>query len=69
MKNKLALISLMLIGTGCSSMGVQPWEREILAREDMSDAVLQMWRSSMELSPDYGRELREFWKLPEDFTF
>jgi hypothetical protein len=35
----------------------------------MSDAVLRMWRSSMELSPDYGRELREFWKLPEDFTF
>jgi N-methylhydantoinase B/oxoprolinase/acetone carboxylase alpha subunit len=48
------------------------WQEErkkILAREDMSDAVLRMWRSSMELSPDYGRELREFWKLPEDFTF
>ena len=23
----------------------------------------------VELSPDYARELREFWKLPEDFTF
>jgi N-methylhydantoinase B/oxoprolinase/acetone carboxylase alpha subunit len=48
------------------------WQEErkkILAREGMSDAVLQMWRSSMELSPDYARELREFWKLPEDFTF
>ena len=48
------------------------WQEErkkILAREGMSDAVLRMWRSSMELSPDYGRELRAFWKLPEDFTF
>jgi N-methylhydantoinase B/oxoprolinase/acetone carboxylase alpha subunit len=48
------------------------WQEErkkILAREGMSDAVLRMWRSSMELSPDYGRELRAFWKLPGDFTF
>jgi hypothetical protein len=35
----------------------------------MDEAVIEMWRTSMELSPDYARELREFWKLPEDFTF
>lgn len=29
------LFSLLLVCAGCSSMGVQPWEREILAREDM----------------------------------
>jgi len=35
----------------------------------MADAVLTMWRSAMELSPDYAAELRAFWKLPDDFTF
>jgi hypothetical protein len=24
-----------LIASGCSSLGVKPWERELLAREDM----------------------------------
>jgi N-methylhydantoinase B/oxoprolinase/acetone carboxylase alpha subunit len=48
------------------------WQQErekIQAGDNMSEAVLQMWRTSMELSPGYGQELREFWKLPEDFTF
>ena len=48
------------------------WKQErekILARENMADAVLAMWRSSMALSPDYANELRAFWKLPDDFTF
>jgi N-methylhydantoinase B/oxoprolinase/acetone carboxylase alpha subunit len=48
------------------------WKQErekVLAREDMCDAVLEMWRTSMEHTPDYGRELLRFWKLPEDFTF
>jgi hypothetical protein len=28
---------MLIIGllSGCSSMGVQPWERDVLAREDM----------------------------------
>ena len=32
-----ALVSALLIVflAGCSSMGVQPWERDVLAREDM----------------------------------
>ncbi len=48
------------------------WQQErqrVMAKENMADAVLTMWRSSMELSPDYGSELRAFWQLPEDFTF
>ena len=48
------------------------WKQErqkILAKENMSSAVLEMWRTSMELSPEYGAELRSFWQLPEDFTF
>jgi len=48
------------------------WKQErekILARENMADAVLAMWRSSMGLSSDYANEIRAFWKLPDDFTF
>jgi N-methylhydantoinase B/oxoprolinase/acetone carboxylase alpha subunit len=45
-------------------------ERErILAKENMAAAVRDMWRGSMELSPDYAKEMREFWQLPEDFVF
>jgi hypothetical protein len=33
---KTAMTGLLLvILTGCSSMGVEPWERDVLAREDM----------------------------------
>ena len=31
----MALLSSMLL-TGCSSLGVNPWEREVLARDDMA---------------------------------
>jgi hypothetical protein len=34
MKTGCAAIMLLLL-TGCSSLGVQPWERDVLAREDM----------------------------------
>ena len=34
------IISLLILGTlnlsGCRSLGVKPWERDILAREDMA---------------------------------
>jgi len=43
--------------------------KKIAAKENMSPAVLDMWRSSMDLSPDYGDELRRFWALDEDFVF
>jgi len=45
-------------------------ERErVMAKENMASAVTDMWRTSMELSPEYGRELRAFWRLPDDFAF
>jgi len=30
----LAVLSL-LFGAGCSSMGVEPWERDVLAKDEM----------------------------------
>jgi N-methylhydantoinase B/oxoprolinase/acetone carboxylase alpha subunit len=48
------------------------WEQErkkVAAQENMDPAVVRMWRSSMELSPDYADELRAFWNLPADFEF
>jgi len=50
----------------------QWWKQErekILRRERMDDAVKTMWATACELSPDYGRDLKAFWKLPEDFDF
>ncbi len=32
---KLIIIAGALILGGCSSMGVEPWEREVLAKEEM----------------------------------
>jgi len=29
------LAAATIIGTGCSSMGVEPWERDVLAKEEM----------------------------------
>jgi N-methylhydantoinase B/oxoprolinase/acetone carboxylase alpha subunit len=43
--------------------------KKVMARERMDDAVLEMWRSSMRLSPKYGDDVRSFWQLPDDFTF
>ena len=31
----LILLSAMLLVTACSSMGVEPWERDVLAKEEM----------------------------------
>jgi len=36
MKNLLLVALFVSTGTGCSQMGVKPWERDILAREDMA---------------------------------
>lgn len=30
-----ALVVLLACSAGCSSMGVEPWDRDVLAREDM----------------------------------
>ncbi len=43
--------------------------QRIVAKENMDPAVLAMWRSSFELTPDYGAEVRAFWNLPDDFEF
>ena len=32
---KLIIIIGTLVLTGCSSMGVEPWERDVLAKEEM----------------------------------
>lgn len=29
------IAALVVLASGCSSMGVEPWERDILARDDM----------------------------------
>jgi len=35
---KIVLITLLssLLISGCSSLGVEPWERDVLARDDMA---------------------------------
>lgn len=43
--------------------------RRVAAKENMDTAVVEMWRKSMELSPEWADELRAFWGLPEDFEF
>lgn len=35
MKKSAIIVLLLAFLAGCSSMGVQPWERDVLAREDM----------------------------------
>lgn len=37
-KQALGYLALALI-TGCSSMGVEPWERDVLAKEEMQLTV------------------------------
>jgi hypothetical protein len=32
---RLSAIAALLVATGCSSLGVKPWERNLLARDDM----------------------------------
>lgn len=43
----LLLVSIFLAISGCSSLGVQPWERDILAKPEMS-----LDSSGMDLSLD-----------------
>ena len=35
MRNIVILLALAISGTGCSSMGVEPWERDLLAKKSM----------------------------------
>jgi hypothetical protein len=34
--NRLILLALLAAVSACSSMGVKPWQRELLARPDMN---------------------------------
>ena len=34
-RTRWLLIATLLLATGCSSLGVKPWERNLLARDDM----------------------------------
>jgi hypothetical protein len=31
----VALVTVMLFATACTNMGVEPWERDVLAKEEM----------------------------------
>ncbi|MDH3587283.1 MAG: DUF4266 domain-containing protein [Gammaproteobacteria bacterium] len=31
----VGIVGLVTLASGCSSMGVEPWERDILAKEEM----------------------------------
>jgi hypothetical protein len=46
------------------------WERarQRLLNHDMHPLLREMYASSMKLSEPFGRELREFWTLPDDWT-
>ncbi len=35
MRNIGILLAIAISGTGCSSMGVEPWERDLLAKKSM----------------------------------
>jgi len=35
MKHTILLIAVLCCAAGCSSMGVQPWDRDILAKAEM----------------------------------
>jgi N-methylhydantoinase B/oxoprolinase/acetone carboxylase alpha subunit len=48
------------------------WAKErarLEAHEELHPAVQEMWRSSTTLTPGYGAQIREFWQLPEDYSF
>ncbi|MGQ9653010.1 MAG: hypothetical protein ACUVXD_03000, partial [Thermodesulfobacteriota bacterium] len=42
-------------------------ERLKIMEKDLVEPVKEMLRESMELSPSWAAEFKEFWKLPEDF--
>jgi acetone carboxylase, alpha subunit len=43
-------------------------ESRVLGR-NLSAPVLEMYRSSMRVSPSWAKRYRDFWRLPEDFEF
>ena len=43
------------------------YERKKIIDDELYESVHNMYAESLELSKRWGREFREFWKLPEDF--
>jgi len=51
---------------------VREWlqaERERVVSHQFASPVIDMYRSSMSLSPEWAARYRSFWQLPNDFTF
>jgi N-methylhydantoinase B/oxoprolinase/acetone carboxylase alpha subunit len=44
-------------------------ERQIIMEKNLIEPIKNMYRESMELSPKWAQELREYYGLPEDFQF
>ena len=54
---------------GDNDLGIaQERERRVLSR-DVIEPVRNMYRSSMELSPQWAAQYRAFWNLDDEFTF
>ena len=45
--NRLAIIAVMLSASACQSLGVEPWQRDVLSRPDM-----QFQARDLELTTD-----------------
>jgi N-methylhydantoinase B/oxoprolinase/acetone carboxylase alpha subunit len=43
--------------------------RERLLSKDLDGKLIEMYQSSMKLSQNFAQEFKEFWQLPEDFSF
>ena len=57
---------------GARAVPVKQWmaeERERLKRSDLRREVKEMYNDVLGFSEKWGREFREFWDLPADFTF
>jgi len=44
---KLFVIGMLLLSAGCSSMGVEPWDRDVLAKDEM-----QLTTNALEAATD-----------------
>jgi len=43
-------------------------ERRKVVNKELDESILRMFREAT-AAPGYAQQLREFWALPEDFTF
>jgi acetone carboxylase, alpha subunit len=51
---------------------VEEWwrkARQRLVDKQLDPLLIEMYRSSMKLSIGFTREYKDFWGLPNDFTF